>query len=189
MILFDDDAPHVGIDRTWCDIINLNQHCFILFPDISQIFFVMRKKNSQVSTLHVIHHGCMPMSVWFGVKFTPGKCSFVVRERMELSVARCSHHVVNEFPFIFMRINHRWSQYVLRSLEHIRAHRHVFVLSVLGTGTTIPKIPLVEKVPYCIANGMKVTHTHTPKHFDQQNFEIYSLFISPCELSSHQRFE
>ncbi|XP_055381231.1 elongation of very long chain fatty acids protein AAEL008004-like isoform X3 [Condylostylus longicornis] len=36
------------------------------------IFFVLRKKTSQVSTLHVIHHGCMPMSVWFGVKFTPG---------------------------------------------------------------------------------------------------------------------
>jgi len=36
------------------------------------IFFVMRKKTSQVTTLHVIHHGCMPMSVWFGVKFTPG---------------------------------------------------------------------------------------------------------------------
>jgi len=35
-------------------------------------FFVLRKKTSQVSTLHVIHHGCMPMSVWFGVKFTPG---------------------------------------------------------------------------------------------------------------------
>lgn len=33
---------------------------------------MLRKKNSQVSTLHVIHHGCMPMSVWFGVKFTPG---------------------------------------------------------------------------------------------------------------------
>ncbi|XP_039296095.1 elongation of very long chain fatty acids protein AAEL008004 isoform X3 [Nilaparvata lugens] len=36
------------------------------------IFFVLRKKNQHVSTLHVIHHGCMPMSVWFGVKFTPG---------------------------------------------------------------------------------------------------------------------
>ncbi|XP_026475167.1 elongation of very long chain fatty acids protein AAEL008004 [Ctenocephalides felis] len=36
------------------------------------IFFVLRKKNKHVSTLHVIHHGCMPMSVWFGVKFTPG---------------------------------------------------------------------------------------------------------------------
>jgi len=44
---------------------------FIEFTDT--IFFVLRKKNDHVSTLHVIHHGCMPMSVWFGVKFTPGK--------------------------------------------------------------------------------------------------------------------
>lgn len=35
-------------------------------------FFVLRKKNEHISTLHVIHHGLMPMSVWFGVKFTPG---------------------------------------------------------------------------------------------------------------------
>ncbi|VVC25765.1 Hypothetical protein CINCED_3A017549 [Cinara cedri] len=36
------------------------------------IFFVLRKKDRHISTLHVIHHGVMPMSVWFGVKFTPG---------------------------------------------------------------------------------------------------------------------
>lgn len=36
------------------------------------IFFVLRKKNDHITTLHVIHHGVMPMSVWFGVKFTPG---------------------------------------------------------------------------------------------------------------------
>lgn len=36
------------------------------------IFFVLRKKNNHITTLHVIHHGCMPISVWFGVKFTPG---------------------------------------------------------------------------------------------------------------------
>ncbi|XP_014092354.1 very long chain fatty acid elongase 7 [Bactrocera oleae] len=35
-------------------------------------FFVMRKRYDQVSTLHVIHHGIMPCSVWWGVKFTPG---------------------------------------------------------------------------------------------------------------------
>ncbi|XP_076277733.1 very long chain fatty acid elongase AAEL008004 [Lasioglossum baleicum] len=39
---------------------------------LDTIFFVLRKKNDHISTLHVIHHGCMPMSVWFGVKFTPG---------------------------------------------------------------------------------------------------------------------
>lgn len=43
---------------------------FIEFIDT--IFFVMRKKHSQVSTLHVTHHGIMPMSIWWGLKFTPG---------------------------------------------------------------------------------------------------------------------
>ncbi|KAJ8946818.1 hypothetical protein NQ318_002097 [Aromia moschata] len=36
------------------------------------LFFILRKKNSHVSTLHVIHHGCMPFSVWMGMKFAPG---------------------------------------------------------------------------------------------------------------------
>jgi len=43
---------------------------FIEFTDT--FFFILRKKFNHVSLLHVIHHGCMPMSVWFGVRFTPG---------------------------------------------------------------------------------------------------------------------
>lgn len=39
---------------------------------LDTIFFVLRKKNDHVSRLHVIHHGIMPLSTWFGVKFTPG---------------------------------------------------------------------------------------------------------------------
>uniref|UniRef100_A0A182PLE4 Elongation of very long chain fatty acids protein n=1 Tax=Anopheles epiroticus TaxID=199890 RepID=A0A182PLE4_9DIPT len=50
-----------------CQPVDYSNH-----PKTLRFFFVMRKKSSQVSTLHVIHHGCMPMSVWFGVKFTPG---------------------------------------------------------------------------------------------------------------------
>lgn len=37
------------------------------------LFFILRKKTQHVSTLHVIHHGCMPFSVWMGMKFAPGK--------------------------------------------------------------------------------------------------------------------
>lgn len=37
-----------------------------------QLFFILRKKNQHVSTLHVIHHGIMPFSVWMGLKFAPG---------------------------------------------------------------------------------------------------------------------
>lgn len=43
------------------------------FPELlDTVFFVMRKRYDQVSTLHVIHHGIMPFSVWWGVKFVPG---------------------------------------------------------------------------------------------------------------------
>ena len=40
---------------------------------IDTFFFVLRKKYNQITTLHVIHHGVMPFSVWWGLKFVPGK--------------------------------------------------------------------------------------------------------------------
>lgn len=52
---------------------------FIEFLDT--IFFVLRKKDNQVTTLHLIHHMTMPFNVWFTIRFAPGGhssfCSFV----------------------------------------------------------------------------------------------------------------
>ncbi|XP_071952653.1 very long chain fatty acid elongase 7-like [Antedon mediterranea] len=39
---------------------------------LDTIFFILRKKNNQVSFLHVFHHAIMPFSWWFGVKFVAG---------------------------------------------------------------------------------------------------------------------
>lgn len=36
------------------------------------VFFVLRKKNSQITFLHIFHHSVMPWSWWWGVKFGPG---------------------------------------------------------------------------------------------------------------------
>lgn len=36
------------------------------------LFFILRKKFNQVTFLHVFHHGIMPCSWWFGVRFVPG---------------------------------------------------------------------------------------------------------------------
>ncbi|CAG7786302.1 unnamed protein product, partial [Allacma fusca] len=36
------------------------------------IFFILRKKNSQVTFLHVYHHGSMILNWWLGAKYTPG---------------------------------------------------------------------------------------------------------------------
>lgn len=36
---------------------------FSKFPELfDTIFFVMRKRSDQVSTLHVVHHGAMPFA-------------------------------------------------------------------------------------------------------------------------------
>nr|XP_005990762.1 PREDICTED: elongation of very long chain fatty acids protein 7 isoform X3 [Latimeria chalumnae] len=39
---------------------------------LDTIFFVLRKKNSQITFLHVYHHSIMAWTWWFGVKFAPG---------------------------------------------------------------------------------------------------------------------
>lgn len=36
------------------------------------IFFVLRKKDNQVSSFHVFHHSSVPTAVWFFLKFAPG---------------------------------------------------------------------------------------------------------------------
>lgn len=43
---------------------------FIDFFDT--FFFIVRKKQRQVSSLHVFHHSVMPFFVWLGLKFVPG---------------------------------------------------------------------------------------------------------------------
>ncbi|XP_065912225.1 very long chain fatty acid elongase 4-like [Dysidea avara] len=41
------------------------------------LFFILRKKNNQISFLHVYHHASMPIVWWIGVKWAAGGCSCV----------------------------------------------------------------------------------------------------------------
>ncbi|CRK95430.1 CLUMA_CG008727, isoform B, partial [Clunio marinus] len=70
------------------------------------IFFVMRKKTSQVTTLHVIHHGVMPMSVWFGVKFTPGGHSTF------FGLLNTAVHIVMYSYYLFAAMGPQYQKYL-----------------------------------------------------------------------------
>ncbi|KAK8730166.1 hypothetical protein OTU49_008121 [Cherax quadricarinatus] len=39
---------------------------------IDTIFFVLHKKYQHISLLHMSHHGLMPISTWYGVRYHPG---------------------------------------------------------------------------------------------------------------------
>merc|ERR1712183_860717 len=41
-------------------------------PNALMFCFVARKKYNQVSLLHVVHHGILPISVWPGARYFPG---------------------------------------------------------------------------------------------------------------------
>ena len=52
-------------DMTWW-------YFFSKFIDfIDSFFFLFRKKFSHLSTLHVVHHGIMPLTSWFGIRLAP----------------------------------------------------------------------------------------------------------------------
>ncbi|GFT56572.1 elongation of very long chain fatty acids protein 1 [Nephila pilipes] len=36
------------------------------------VFFVLRKKDSQINFLHVFHHSTVPVTAWYGVSYGPG---------------------------------------------------------------------------------------------------------------------
>lgn len=56
------------------------------------IFFVCRKKKSQITWLHLYHHSLTPLEAWILVKFIAGKIFCVIYFR---SVGRYTHsHIV-----------------------------------------------------------------------------------------------
>jgi len=44
---------------------------------LDTIFFILRKKNSQITFLHVYHHSMMTVFTWLGVKFLPGGTNII----------------------------------------------------------------------------------------------------------------
>lgn len=40
---------------------------------LDTLFFLLRGKYDQVTFLHVFHHGAMPPSIWWGIKYAPGE--------------------------------------------------------------------------------------------------------------------
>ena len=52
-----------ALDMTWW-------YFFSKFIDyFDSLFFLLRKKFTHLSTLHVVHHGIMPLTAWSGVKY------------------------------------------------------------------------------------------------------------------------
>ncbi|XP_037806325.1 elongation of very long chain fatty acids protein [Lucilia sericata] len=70
------------------------------------LFFILRKKTQHVSTLHVIHHGCMPFSVWMGMKFAPGGHSTF------FALLNSFVHIVMYFYYMIAAMGPKYQKYI-----------------------------------------------------------------------------
>ncbi|XP_061835419.1 elongation of very long chain fatty acids protein 1a isoform X1 [Nerophis lumbriciformis] len=58
---------------------------------IDTLFFVLRKKQNQITFLHVFHHSFMPWSWWWGVYLTPGRKRPIQTAQSVLNIMTTSH--------------------------------------------------------------------------------------------------
>lgn len=95
---------------------------FSLLINDLQFFFVLRKKDEHVSLLHVVHHGIMPMSVWFGVRFTPGGHSTF------FGLLNTFVHIVMYFYYMVAAMGPQYQKYIWWK-KYLTAFQMVFTNS------------------------------------------------------------
>lgn len=67
------------------------------------------------------------------------------------SLVQSTNH--NSLTFTFALSIPRWSQHLLRPAQYLCAHCYVHILHVLGHGSSVPEVSVVEEVPDNSANG------------------------------------
>lgn len=80
-------------------------------------FFVLRKKYQNVSTLHVVHHGTMPFTAWWMMKFVPGgHATFVAFLNAFVHIIMYSYYFISSLGPKYQKYL-RWKKYLTVSLS------------------------------------------------------------------------
>ncbi|XP_069705053.1 very long chain fatty acid elongase 7-like isoform X2 [Periplaneta americana] len=96
----DFDLLHSAITYAWCFFLSK------LVELIDTIFFVMRKKQRQITFLHVFHHVMVPFVVWFHNKYMPGPQALVV------AVLNSSVHVFMYTYYMLSAMGPKYQKYI-----------------------------------------------------------------------------
>ncbi|RWS27464.1 elongation of very long chain fatty acids protein-like isoform X2 [Leptotrombidium deliense] len=122
---------------------------FSKFIDLMDtVFFVLRKKFNQVSTLHVVHHAMMPITCWFGFKYVPSEtAAFTPLINSFVHVVMYSYYALSTMgpkvkPYLW------WKQYLtqLQIIQLVMVLIHTTYI-VLTPQCEIPKIFFLIGLP------------------------------------------
>ena len=111
---------------------------------LDTVFFILRKKNNQITFLHVYHHSTMVPLWWIGVKwYAGGSC-------------KCTHHPKWRWKLISLSLSlSLLSSIFLSNAKQWHTCAHVFVLLLVSIWTSSTSVPLVEEIPNYDATGQR----------------------------------
>ncbi|XP_050521964.1 elongation of very long chain fatty acids protein 7-like [Daktulosphaira vitifoliae] len=114
---------------------------------LDTVFFVLRKKQSQVTFLHVYHHGMMVTAGWLVIKFYPGgQLAFLG------SINSVVHTIMYSYYFLtVLKPEYKkawWKKYLtqLQLIQFVLTALHG-VASLLATDCTYPKFIMAFALP------------------------------------------
>lgn len=119
-------------------------------------FFILRKKEKQLTFLHVYHHSTMFSLWWIGIKWVPSGSS------------KLTHSTFKFIGLLLMKVKTLFLVFSLSSChgEQLYSCSDVYLLCTLRSGTRSSQIPLVEKVFNYFAAGKYNITLNGIKSFD-----------------------
>lgn len=155
---------------------------------LDTVFFVLRKKQRQISTLHLYHHSLMPICGWIGVRYLPGGHGTL------LGVINSFIHVIMYIYYMLSSIGPHMNKYLwwkkyLTSLQLIQ-FSIVFVHSgqLLFTDCNFPK-PISVLLVLNAAIFMYMFGSFYIKNYTKRPVESCSKTLNGAIKNSKQEWE
>uniref|UniRef100_A0A8D8XYU8 Elongation of very long chain fatty acids protein n=1 Tax=Cacopsylla melanoneura TaxID=428564 RepID=A0A8D8XYU8_9HEMI len=162
-----------------------NFHLWILFNEMSHryyliklldlldtVFFVLRKKQSHVTFLHVYHHSLMVMAIWFGIRYLKAEQGIV------LGAINCVVHVVMYSYYFLAALGPSvrkylwWKKYltILQLIQFILIGVHALCLIIFRCPMPVMFITyfiLLQAIVMCILFGNFYYQSYVKKKSDK----------------------
>jgi len=150
-------------------------------------FFILRKKNNQLTFLHVYHHSTMFSLWWIGIKWVPSGSSesIILFKFWSLKLFFSTNKPVNLFNnkknSILLYLNLGFQTYFFlilsvpaRNGEQLHPRHHVLILRTRRHGSSNCSVLVVEKVPHHHSAGKKLDY-YCPRTKEAEGHFFVSL--------------
>jgi len=137
------------------------------------IFFILRKKNSQVTFLHVYHHGSMILNWWLGAKYTPGgQVFFQCMINSFVHVIMYAYYFLSAFGPQVQK--YLWWKRYLTQLQLIQFCAIIIHLIIgMTTPCDFPFVLNCYVIVYCVTLIALFTNFYIETYRHQKNDKLY----------------